>query len=460
MTERTPLDPAYRPLHDDWRAYELKVAGQSGACVCELALERDGGAVARLTLTLGPAGVSDEATFRYVERQVKFLLWSAGGWRLHVAGALDLAARLAAVYAPGGARAFDAAMMSRIYERSFTVASVPTAVLPPVRDAGLRLGGHHAGCRLGFDLGASDYKVAAVRDGVVVFSAELPWHPKPARDPAYHAAKLREGLRMAAQHLPRVDAIGGSSAGIIVNGRPRVASLFRGVPDDRFEAEVAPLFDQVAQEWGVPVTVLNDGDVTALATGRPATLGIALGSSEAAGYVDRNGAITGRLSELAFAPVDAAPAATVEEWSGDRGVGASYFSQQAVARLAVRAGFAFASDMPLPERLAAVQARAAAGDPSALAIFEQIGLYLAHTLPLYRRFYDFDAVLLLGRVMSGPGGDHLLATARTRLAEVGTDASALQLITPDERMRRLGQAVAAAGLPASRQSQEHPCPPP
>ena len=79
-----------------------------------------------------------------------------------------------------------------------------------------------------------------------------------------------------------------------------------------------------------------------------AVLGIALGSSEAAGYVNNQGAITGWLNELAFAPVDYNPAAAVDEWSGDAGVGALYFSQQCVFRLASKVGIALPADGPRP----------------------------------------------------------------------------------------------------------------
>ena len=85
----------------------------------------------------------------------------------------------------------------------------------------------------------------------------------------------------------------------------------------------------------MPFEVVNDGEVTALAgsmsLGENAMLGIALGTSTAAGYVTPDGNITSWLNELAFVPVDYNPAAPTDEWSGDYGVGAQYFSQQAWA---------------------------------------------------------------------------------------------------------------------------------
>jgi predicted NBD/HSP70 family sugar kinase len=163
------------------------------------------------------------------------------------------------------------------------------------------------GCRLGFDLGASDFKISAVRRGKVVFSEEFPWDPRNQADPEYHYSKLNEGLKKAAAKLPRVDAIGGSTAGVVVDNRIQVASLFRAIPPERY-AEAQNMFLRLGQEWQVPIEVANDGDVTALAglmsLGKKGILGVAMGSSEAAGFIDRKGCLTGRLSELAFAPVD------------------------------------------------------------------------------------------------------------------------------------------------------------
>jgi hypothetical protein len=86
---------------------------------------------------------------------------------------------------------------------------------------------------------------------------------------------------------------------------------------------------------------------------------------------------------------------------------------------------------------------------SARSIYETIGVYLGHTLPLYAGFYDMQHVLVLGRVTSGRGGGILL----DRACEVlGSDypelAKRIALHLPDEKSRRVGQAVAAASLPA------------
>ena len=150
-----------------------------------------------------------------------------------------------------------------------------------------------------------------------------------------------------------------------------MASLFRGVPKDLFDTKIANLFFDLQKEWGgVPFDVVNDGEVTALAGAMSlndsAVLGIALGSSEAGGYVTPNGEITTWLNELAFCPVDYDPNGAVDEWSGDRGCGAQYFSQQAVFRLAPAAGIEIDESLGLAEKLKSVQDLLQAGDERAL----------------------------------------------------------------------------------------------
>ena len=100
----------------------------------------------------------------------------------------------------------------------------------------------------------------------------------------------------------------------------------------------ATFSSRLKRAWGgMPFEVVNDGEVTALAgsmsLGKTRVLGIAMGTSLAAGYVTPEGNITSWLNELAFAPVDYNPHAPLDEWSGDRGCGVQYFSQQCVGRL-------------------------------------------------------------------------------------------------------------------------------
>jgi hypothetical protein len=264
-----------------------------------------------------------------------------------------------------------------------------------------------------------------------------------------------DSLRRAAAHLPRVDAIGGSSAGVIVNNRVKLATLFRGVPADAFDRRVKGLFLEIKAAWGGrPFEVVNDGEVTALAgsmaLGDNAVIGVALGSSQAAGYVTPDGNITPWLNELAFAPIDYQTDAPADEWSKDVGCGVQYFSQQAVGRLIPKADISLPADMPLPEKLKAVQALMAEGaGPAAAAIYRTLGVYLGYGIAHYARFYPIRHALILGRVTTGPGGDVMLEEAR-RVLDVDFPelASAVAIHMPDEKSKRHGQAIAAASLPA------------
>lgn len=449
-----PLDPGFVPAVLANRRYRECVEAAESTVRVGVAVERENGFTCRSDLEVLTPGTTatDADTLRFVERHIKFLLWSRGGWKLSLSGPESVCRMVVTAYGAGGDRAFDADLMEKVYGQPFQVQVVAETEMPEQSEAGAAIGGHLDGCRIGFDLGASDYKLAAVVDGEPVFSTEVGWQPVQQEDPAYHYERIVKGLKEAASHMPRVDAIGGSAAGIYVNNEVKVASLFRGVPEARFGELVRPMFLEIQKEFDVPLVVANDGDVTALAgamsLGRNAMLGIAMGSSEAAGYLDPRGRITGWLNELAFGPVDLNPDATVEEWSGDRGVGALYFSQQAVNKLAPAAGLSFPEDMPLPERLKEVQERADRGDASALAVFETIGVYLAYALPHYADYYDYENVLILGRVTSGSGGETLLRKAKDVVqGEFPELAEKVTVHVPDEKSRRVGQAVAAASLP-------------
>lgn len=450
---QAPLDPHFIPAILATRSYRNAAAASRKTTVFRIALEREHGLVSRSDLKIFlPDSAYDQETLRMIERHTKFLVWARGGWKISVSGPEAFCQEVAQWYAPGGKRAFDAQLMQKVYEKPFVVERVAPEEMPEAREIGSRIGGHFDGCRIGFDLGASDYKVTAVVDGTPVFSEEIPWDPVRQQDPNYHYSHIAAGLRQAAEKMPRVDAIGGSSAGIYIANQPKIASLFRSIPEEQFHNVIKPMFMKLQQEWGVPLIVINDGDVTALAgslsLNKSAMLGIAMGSSEAAGYLNPQGRITGYLNELAFAPVDFHEHAAVDEWSGDAGVGALYFSQQAVNKLAPAANIAFPADMPLPERLKVVQAKANDGDRAAEQIFETLGVYLGYTLPYYAEYYEYENVLILGRVTSGRGGEIIFQKAQEVLSqEFPEEAQRIALLMPDEQSRRVGQAVAAASLP-------------
>jgi len=450
-TFAAPLDPQFQPIVLFNQNY-VSAAKESGRAVpLALGLERENGLVSRYETVV--VEQSDPITALYVERLVKFLLWARGGWKLHVGGPKFIGEYLAKVYSPKGARSFDYDMMTMAYGKKFQVVVTSAGKVPKAKESQTAAGGHLKGCRIGFDLGASDYKVSAVVNGEAVFTEEYPWDPKIQSNPEYHYHHISAALHRAAAHLPRVDAIGGSSAGIIVDNEIRVASLTRAVPRKDFH-KVAGMFKRIQREWKVPVSVMNDGDVTALAgalsLGSQGMLGIAMGSSQAAGFMDTKGRIPGWLNELAFVPVDVNPAAGVDEWSKDRGTGVMYFSQQAVNKLLPAAKISLPENMDQPNRLKEVQALMAKGDERAAKIYETIGIYLGCAMAQYTDFYNFRQALILGRVTTGKGGDIVIDTARNVLKKNFPEAAKkIELRVPDEKSRRVGQAVAAASLPAA-----------
>ena len=416
-----------------------------------LAVEREDGKISVFS-TLIRSEKYVEANYRYIERFVKFLLWSVGGWRIYLCGCDKEAQRLADAYTPDGERRFDAEFMKNVYEKTFEVISCDETSFPKANESTVSIGGHLDGYRIGFDAGGSDRKVSAVIDGKTVYSEEVVWFPKQAEDPSYQYEGILEAFRTAASKMPRVDAIGVSSAGVFIGNAPMVSSLFIKVPRSRWD-EVKTVYDRAAKEIGdVPITVANDGDVTALAGAMSldsgSVMGIAMGTSEAAGYVTPDGNVLGWLNELAFAPVDLNEDAMVDEWSGDVGVGCKYFSQDAVIKLAPKAGITLDDKLSLAEKLKAVQALANDGNEGAIDIFRSIGSYLAHTLVLYSQFYDIKYLLVLGRVASGVGGDVLIAEcSRVLKEEYPALFSKMTVMLPDEKTRRVGQSVAAASLP-------------
>ena len=447
MKHPPKLDASFIPF-GVWREAYLKDAKQP----ISIAVERDRGRVSvHHTFIHGTPEMRD-ADYRYVERYVKFLLWSIGGFKVSICGCPELTKRLQDAYTPTGERQFDCTFVQQMYEKDLQILDLPLDACPAANEQAEPMGGNMDGCRIGFDAGGSDRKVSAVIDGECVYSEEVVWFPKLNEDPDYHYGHILEAFKTAASKMPRVDAIGVSSAGDYIDNEPRVASLFIKVPRENWD-KVKTIYTRAAAAIGnVPLVVANDGDVSALAgaIGLDAgkLMGLAMGTSEAVGYVDADKNVLGWINELAFAPVDLQADAMQDEWSTDYGVGCKYFSQDAVIKLCPAAGIELPEELSLAEKLKFVQKLMEADDPRAQAIFETIGAYFAYTMVLYSQFYDLDYMMLMGRVMSGKGGDTILKVCNDILAEEYPALAAKCKVTlPDEKMRRVGQAVAAASLP-------------
>jgi predicted NBD/HSP70 family sugar kinase len=448
-----PLEPDFRPAALYNRVFQQEIADSGKGTPLVYGLERADGSVSRFETQVFSASHPWAVHNTYFcERILKFLLWQRGGWHVYVGGPNELGDYLRKCYSPSGERSFDYHFMGEdIYQRAFTVSSCKPEQVPSENESEQSLGRHLDGCRIGFDLGASDIKVSAVIDGKTVFSKEMEWNPREQTDLSYHREKIMAALKMARGYLPHLDAIGGSSAGVIVNNRPMVASLFRGIPKERYD-EVHNLFLRIREEMGAPLEIVNDGEVSALAGSmsleKNAVLGAAFGSSLAAGYVTPKGNITNWLNEMAFAPIDYNSGAVADEWSGDRGVGALYMSQLCVFRLAPKVGIDIPGELSAAQKLKHVQEKLEAGHSGARQIWESIGIYLGYAIIHYASFYELENMLILGRVTSGKGGEIILEGAKAVLAtEFPEQAKQIDIQLPDEQSRRLGQSVAAASLP-------------
>jgi len=395
---------------------------------------------------------------RYLELIIKFSFYAWGGWKLYLCGDKTLSEKIKEICL--SAERFEklVEIAEITYEHPLTVEILEYEQCPSAKESSEPVGRHLDGCRIGFDAGGSDHKISSVIDGEAIYSEEIEWVPKLKSDPDYHYDLILKAMHTAASKMPRVDAIGVSTAGIVVSNRVMMAALFQLVPKELFDKKAKNIYLRAAKEIGdVPVTVRNDGDVSALAgsmsIGENKVLGIAMGTSEAAGYVDANGNLTSWLNELALAPVDLNESAPFDFTAQDIGVGAQYFSQDSVIRLAASAGIELEQDQLPAQKLKVVQELMAQNDLRARKIYENIGCYFAHSLALYSLFYDIKYVLLLGRVVSGIGGDILLAECNRILQEEYPEINDyMTIMMPDEKARRIGQSVAAASLPSIKKS--------
>ena len=450
------LDPQFIPLSLVCR--EMREATKEDGQDLVIAVERNKGYTTVYKTRVFKDGTGhDEENFDFIERMVKALLWVAGGYKIIIAGSEVIGNKIKEAYSYGGSRDFDVHFMERVYETNFIVEIRALEDAPVEVSGAAPVGRHLDGCRIGFDAGGSDRKVSAVIDGESVYSEEVVWFPKINSDPDYHYQGILDAMKTAASKMPRVDGIGISSAGVYVDNRIMVASLFLKVNDEDFEKKVKNMYIDVCKEIGenIPIEVANDGDVTALAGAMNlndnSVLGVAMGTSEAVGYVDPQGNITGWLNELAFAPVDFCKDAMVDEWSGDYGCGVKYFSQDGVIKLAPFAGIELDESLSPAEKLKVVQGLMKEGDERAAAIYDTIGAYFGYAIAFYAEFYDMKHVLIMGRVTSGDGGALLLERAQEVLdTEFPELAKKIQLHIPDEKARRVGQSVAAASLPKTK----------
>jgi len=443
-------DKGFTPISVVLRDFKNEVKNSDNKTL-KICVERNDGYNYVYDLQIFADGKNNDKNYQIAERLIKSILWVVGGYKIYICGDEYVYKKIKEDYTDKGKRAFDVDFMQTVYEKPFEVIKTDEKTFPAQKLCDVKIGGHLDGCRIGFDAGGSDRKVSAVIDGEVVYSEEVVWFPKTNSDYRYHYDGIMAAMKTAASKMPRVDAIGVSSAGVYINNKIMVASLFMKVPKEDYKEHVQPMYIDIANELGAPLEVANDGDVTALAGAMSlkddSVLGIAMGTSEAGGYINEKGLLNGWLSELAFVPVDFNEDAMVDEWSGDYGCGVKYFSQDGVIKLAESAGHKFADGASPAEKLKEIQKLMLDGDKMARQIYEDIGTYLGYAVPFYSEFYKIKHLLLLGRVTSGEGGEIILNRAKQVLSEEFPEYANINVAMPDESNKRVGQSIAAASLP-------------
>ena len=173
---RPPLEESFLPAVLYHRAFKQAV-GDSGVPVV-IGLERENGQIFRYETNVLPDEDSErkvntlrfEANCLHIERLVKFMLWQRGAYKIYIGGPRLLGEYIANTYAADGIRKFDHHFMGKqVYQKKFEVVCCRADEVPSTLETGYTLGRHLDGCRIGFDLGASDRKVSAVVNGKVVY---------------------------------------------------------------------------------------------------------------------------------------------------------------------------------------------------------------------------------------------------------------------------------------------------
>lgn len=476
-----PLDPNFCPFILSKRQYLKHIANSSFTGVVsdfQFAIERPGGCVGRDKLPVfSQEHEGFEASVFLAGEAIRYMLWQRGGYKLILSGPPALCERLTAAYSKGGKYEFEALTMPKIYGMGWSVATVGSPdELPANKEAPIVCGKVASGCRIAFDLGKSDVKTVAVKDGEVLASQETEWDVTHA-DPQYHYDVIVKAMKDTAAKLPGpVEAIGGSATGAVsADSEATWCDCFPNVPPDVYKEKVVPIFNVIAKnEFGdVPIKVINDGEVTAVAggqmVGEGCLFGISLGSSEGSGYVDKDGALTGWINENAYNPFDLNPEAPLNPWSPHRGDASMYLGQRAATRLAKKGGVDLPEDMMpdhpnmngtshVPHAQCLKKVQAAMNDPQkelqARKIYESIGVYLGYAIAQYCEYLDIKNVLILGRVTTGHGGQIMMDWAKKVLATDFPELANVKFHTPSEHMKRVGQCVAAAALPELKRQRK------
>ena len=231
------------------------------------------------------------------------------------------------------------------------------------------------------------------------------------------------------------------------------------------------IFNRMAKDLAgeVPLKVINDGEVTALAAVQKIkhgnVMGISMGSSEGGGYADKDGNLLGWINELCYIRLDLNPKAPTDPWTkgSHRGISHMYLGQRGATKLAAKGGVDVPAEYKYPHpdmcsikheghaqclKLIQKGMEDTEKEPKVRQIYETVGVYLGYALGQYCEFYNIEHVMILGRVSKGKGGDLMLDTAKKVLEEEFPEHKGITFHTADDHFKAVGQCIAAAALPS------------
>jgi predicted NBD/HSP70 family sugar kinase len=407
-------------------------------------------------------------------------IWRCGAKSMQLAGPEKACNALKAAYAVGGAYEFEATTMPKVNgeaDKAFVVSIVEAGALPEVKDTPQVCGKDASGNRLAFDLGKSDIKTVAIKDGEVLDSMETEWDVT-ATDPQYHFDAIVAAMkgtieRAKVKGFGDIQAVGGSATGTVgANNEATWCDIFPNVPPDVYKEKVVDIFQRIAKEVAgdVPLKVINDGEVTALAAVQKlgvdkiggGVMGISMGSSEGGGYANKEGNLMGWINELCYMKLDMNPEAPDDPWTkgAHRGMSHMYLGQRGATKNAHKVIDDLPANYKYPcaemctikhedhaQCLKKIQEGMKASPDKVKDLYITCGVYLGYGLAMYQEYYDIQDIMILGRVSKGDGGDLMLKTASEVLEKEFPDNKKITFHTADDHFKAVGQCIAAAALP-------------
>jgi len=467
-----PLDPNFSPVVLAKRQY-LEATKSCGDKL-EWCLPRNDGGCSRYALPVFSDGHEDiDASIYMAGVLIQEMIWQRSASELLLSGPKSICEALQRAYSAGGMYEYEASSMPKVCGtpgKPFQVRIVAASELPENKDFPQVCGKDANGCRLAFDLGKSDIKVVSVKDNEVLYSKETEWDVTNP-DPQYHYDAIKAALLLGKAALPKVDAVGGSATGTVSGANEATwCDIFPNVPPDVYKEKVVDIFVRLAKDVAgdVPLKVINDGEVTALAAVQKIkagnVLGVSMGSSEGAGYANSDGNLMGWINELCYVRLDLNPMAPSDPWTkgAHSGISHMYLGQRGATKLAAAGGIEGPEHYIYPHKemctikhenhaqcLKLIQEamKDSTKEPRARLIYETVGTYFGYALAQYAEFYKIDHVMILGRVSKGAGGDIVLARSKEVLETEFPDLPPIVFHTADDHFKAVGQCIAAAALP-------------